>query len=133
MGYGRGGNYAIETKGGVHIGSIGLHYVIPENRKAHLGIMIGDKAHWSRGYGTDAMLTLLRFGFDEMNLHRIDLSVDADNAGAIACYRKCGFVEEGRLRRQRYVRGAYIDQLWMGILREEFHALHGSAPAREGR
>jgi RimJ/RimL family protein N-acetyltransferase len=125
MAFVSGGNYAIETKDGVHIGSVGFHYVNPENRKATLGIMIGDKAYWSKGYGTDAMLTLLRFGFDEMNLHRIDLSVDADNARAIACYRKCGFIEEGRLRDQRYSRGANHDQLWMGLLRQEFHALHG--------
>jgi len=128
--YGSGGNYAIETKEGVHIGSVGFHYANAENRKATLGIAIGDKNYWSKGYGTDAMLTLLRFGFDEMNLHRIDLSVDADNARAIACYRKCGFVEEGRLRDERYSRGEYRDQLWMGLLREEFHALHGPAPRR---
>lgn len=126
MAYGSGGNYAIETKDGVHLGGVGFHYVNPENRKATLGITIGDKRYWSKGYGTDAMLTLLRFGFDEMNLHRIDLSVDEDNARAIACYRKCGFVEEGRLRHHRYAHGGYRDQLWMGLLRDEFHALHGT-------
>lgn len=125
MTFGGDVNFAIETRDGRHIGSVGFHFVSPENRKATLGIMIGDKQFWSKGYGTDAMLTLLRFGFDEMNLHRIDLSVDADNARAIACYRKCGLVEEGRMRDHRYGRGAYRDQLWMGILRDEFHALHG--------
>jgi RimJ/RimL family protein N-acetyltransferase len=123
MSYGSGGNFAVETKDGTHIGSVGFHYVNPENRKATLGIVIGDKRFWSKGYGTDIMRTMLRFGFEEMNLRRIDLSVDADNARAIACYRKCGFVEEGRLREHRYARGAYSDQLWMGILREEFRKL----------
>jgi RimJ/RimL family protein N-acetyltransferase len=123
-------NYAIETKEGRHLGSVGFHYANPENRKATLGIMIGDKAFWSRGYGTDALLTLLRFGFDEMNLNRIDLSVDAENARAVACYRKCGFVEEGRLREHRYKRGAYVDQLWMGVLRDEFHAKFGEPASR---
>jgi RimJ/RimL family protein N-acetyltransferase len=132
MGFGpSGGNFAIETKEGVHIGSIGFHYVNPENRKATLGVVIGDKRYWSKGYGTDAMLTLLRFGFEEMNLHRIDLSVDEDNERGIACYRKCGFVEEGRLRQERYSRGGYRDQLWMGLLREEFRALHGGSATRE--
>jgi RimJ/RimL family protein N-acetyltransferase len=126
MGFGHsGGNFAIETKDGTHIGSIGFHYVNPENRKATLGVVIGDKRYWSKGYGTDAMLTLLAFGFEEMNLHRIDLSVDEDNERAIACYRKCGFVEEGRLRQERYSRGGYRDQLWMGLLRDEFRQLHG--------
>jgi RimJ/RimL family protein N-acetyltransferase len=88
--------------------------------------MIGDKAYWSKGYGTDAIVTFLRFAFEEMNLHRVDLTVDADNARAIACYRKCGFVEEARLRRARYGRGRYGDQLIMGMLSDEFSALWGT-------
>ena len=119
--------FAIETKDGVHIGNMGFHVVSPEDRNAHLGMMIGEKAYWSRGYGTDALMTMLRFAFDEMNLHRVDLSVDASNARGIACYRKCGFVEEGRMRDARYGGGGYEDQLIMGVLREEFEAI------REGR
>ncbi len=119
--------FAIETKDGVHIGGIDFHITIPENRKARLGVMIGDKAYWSRGYGTDAMLAMLRFGFDEMNLHRIDLTVDADNERATACYRKCGLTEEGRLRRVRFSGGRYVDQLVMGILRDEFYARRDTA------
>jgi RimJ/RimL family protein N-acetyltransferase len=122
--------FAIDTKEGVHIGGINFHVVRPENRSNRLGITIGDKAYWSKGYGTDAMLTFVRFGFDEMNLHRIDLTVDAENARAIACYRKCGFVEEGRLRQARYTRGAYGDQLIMSVLRDEFYGRWGAT--REG-
>ncbi len=121
-------HFAIETKGGVHIGSIGFHVAVPEDRKVRLGITIGEKAYWSRGYGADAMLTLMRFGFDEMNLHRIDLTVDEDNARARACYRRCGMVEEVRLRQERYAAGAYREQLVMAILRDEFYALHGRTP-----
>lgn len=121
MGYSNVG-FAIDTKDGVHIGSIDFHRASAEDRAARLGIMIGDKAHWSKGYGTDAMRTLLRFGFEEMNLNRIDLTVDERNARAIACYRKCGFVEEARLRQDRYAEGAYHDTLIMAILREEWVA-----------
>jgi RimJ/RimL family protein N-acetyltransferase len=117
--------FAVDTKDGVHIGGINFHVVRPENRNARLGIMIGDKAHWSQGYGTDAMLTLLRFGFDEMNLHRIDLTVDAENTRAIRCYEKCGFIEEGRLRDARYIGGQYGDQIVMSVLREEFYERWG--------
>lgn len=115
---------AIETiEEGRHIGSIGLHDVRPLSTKATLGIMIGDKSCWSQGYGTDAILTLLRFVFDEMNLHRVALEVHEENARAIACYHKCGFVEEGRLRDDRFRRGEYRDTLIMGILASEFRAL----------
>jgi RimJ/RimL family protein N-acetyltransferase len=116
---------AIETKDGVHIGNCGLHEGQPENRKASLGIMIGDKEYWSNGYGSDAIVTLLRFGFHEMNLNRVWLHVYDFNERAQACYRKVGFVEEGRLRQNAYQQGRYIDTITMGILRQEFDALHG--------
>jgi RimJ/RimL family protein N-acetyltransferase len=112
--------FAIETKDGTHIGNINFHEMSAEQRRAHLGVTIGDKAYWSKGYGTDAMRTFLRFAFDELNLHRVDLTVDADNARAIACYRKCEFVEEVRMRRARFVRGEWVDQLVMAVLREEW-------------
>jgi RimJ/RimL family protein N-acetyltransferase len=121
--------FAIDTREGVHIGGINFHVVRPENRNARLGIMIGDKSYWSQGYGTDAMLTFLRFGFDEMNLRRIDLTVDAENARAIRCYEKCGFLLEGRQREARYQQGHYGDQLVMSVLRDEFYERWGRTPS----
>jgi RimJ/RimL family protein N-acetyltransferase len=119
---------AIETLAeGRHIGSVGLHQVSAETRKAGFGIMIGDKECWNRGYGTDATLIILRFAFDEMNLNRVWLEVHDDNARAIACYRKCGFVEEGRLRQHRFKGGAYHDTIVMGVLASEFEALQPRA------
>ena len=120
---------AIETKDGVHIGNCVLHEGQPENRKASLGIMIGDKDFWSNGYGTDVIYTLLRFGFHEMNLNRVWLHVFAFNERAVACYKKCGFVVEGTLRQNAYQDGHYIDTITMGILRSEFDALHGGPPS----
>lgn len=124
-GFEHGVGLAIETKDGTHIGNIDLMRVRPEDRKAGLGIMIGERDYWSNGYGTDAIVVLLRFAFDEMNLHRVWLTVDACNERAVACYRKCGFQEEARLRQDRYTRGRYWDTLFMGILHTEFDALHG--------
>lgn len=118
--------FAIETKDGIHIGGLNFHRTAPEDRKALLGISIGDKAYWSRGYGTDAIVTLLRFAFDEMNLHRVELTVRAPNERARACYRKCGFVDEVLMRQAVYAHGAYIDEYVMAVLRDEFYALHGA-------
>lgn len=116
---------AIDTKDGVHIGNCGLHDGQPENRKASLGILIGNKDYWSSGYGTDAIVTLLRFAFHQMNLNRVWLDVYEFNERAQACYKKCGFVGEGRLRQNIYQEGRYWDTITMGILRSEFDALHG--------
>ena len=115
----------IETKDGVHIGNIGLHTAIVEDGHAELWIIIGDKTYWSKGFGADAITTLLRFAFHEMNLNRVYLYTHEANARAVACYRTCGFVEEGRLRQHRFRHGQYWDVLLMGILRDEFEALHG--------
>ena len=109
--------FAIETKDGTHIGNISLHDASPENRGAGLGMLIGEKAYWSKGYGSDALRTLLRFAFEEMNLHRVELDVYDFNARGIASYRKCGFVEEGRRRHARYQDGAYCDVVKMSVLR----------------
>jgi RimJ/RimL family protein N-acetyltransferase len=87
-----------------------------------LGIVIGEKNQWGKGYGQDAIRTLLTFVFGEMNLNRIYLRVYADHALAINAYRKCGFVEEGRLRQDVYSEGRYHDMLVMGILKQEFLA-----------
>lgn len=120
---------AIETKDGAHIGNCGLHEGQPENRKASLGIMIGEKDYWSNGYGSDAIITLLRFGFYEMGLNRVWLHVYAFNERAIACYKKVGFVVEGTLRQNAYQEGKFIDTVTMGILRSEFDQLHGGPPS----
>ena len=117
--------FAIETKEGRHIGNIDLRAVQPENRASMLGVMIGERDCWSQGYGADAIQTLLGFAFDEMNLNRVELHVFAKNERAIACYLKCGFVEEVRLRQAIYKRGVYADQLVMGVLRDEFEASRG--------
>ncbi len=118
---------AIETKEGAHIGNCGLHRASPENRSAELGILIGDKSFWSSGYGTDAVLTLLHFAFDQMNLHKVALGVFEFNERAQACYRKCGFVVEGRNREDYFQDGRYWDIIRMSVLRREFEALHGIA------
>jgi len=116
-----------------HIGFMGLHKVSPEDRHADLGIMIGDKSFWERGYGTDAMLTLVRFAFDGMNLNKVKLGVFDGNDRAHAVYRKCGFVEDGRLRQEYYQDGRYWDVIQMSVLRDEFYALHGVTGAQTAR
>lgn len=114
--------FAIETKDGRHIGNCGLHDASPENRGATLGVFIGERECWGKGYGTDAVRTLVRFGFEEMNLNRVELHVFHFNERAMASYRKCGFVEEGRLRQHIYQEGVYHDLVVMAVLRDEWEA-----------
>ena len=112
--------FAIETESGQHIGNLGLMGINWKDRSAELGIVIGDKSQWGKGYGQDAIRTLLGFVFGEMNLNRVSLHVYAHHTRAINTYRRCGFVEEGRLREAVYAEGQYHDLLVMSILRREF-------------
>jgi RimJ/RimL family protein N-acetyltransferase len=113
---------AIETSEVFHIGNIDLHQIDWKNRHAELGITIGEKAYWNQGYGTDAICSMLKLAFREMNMHRIQLRVDADNARAIRCYIKAGFKKEGTLRDAVFREGKYIDQHIMSILQQEFES-----------
>jgi RimJ/RimL family protein N-acetyltransferase len=113
--------FTIETKDDeARIGNVSLFNINWKDRHAELGITIGNKACWNRGYGTDAMRTMLGLAFDEMNLHRVVLRVHADNARAIRAYEKVGFQHEGVLRESVFREGVYYDMVLMGILDEEF-------------
>jgi RimJ/RimL family protein N-acetyltransferase len=102
-----------------HIGTTGFHQVDWKNRTAELGIVIGDKEWWGRGYGTDAVRALARWALDELALNRLWLRVYEDNARAIHSYEKVGFKVEGRLRQDRFHGGRYFDTVVMGLLRDE--------------
>lgn len=105
-------------EGDRHIGNCGLHRISWLDRFAELGIVIGEPDCWGKGYGTEAVRLLLDYAFRVLNLNRVELHVFATNERAIRSYRKVGFQEEGRLRKRRFVQGAYVDELVMAILRE---------------
>jgi RimJ/RimL family protein N-acetyltransferase len=111
--------FAIEADGKC-IGRCGLHGIDPNARHAELGIGIGDKDYWDRGYGRDAVRLLLGYAFRVRNLRRVWLEVHAANDRAIRSYRACGFVEEGRLREHVWLNGLYVDNVLMGVLRDEW-------------
>jgi len=106
--------------GNVLIGHISLHNIDHLNRHAFLGIVIGEEAHRSKGYGTEAVRLVLDYGFKSLNLHNIMLSVHEDNYAGIACYKKVGFREAGRRREWFFKDGEYVDVLYMDILAREF-------------
>jgi RimJ/RimL family protein N-acetyltransferase len=92
------------------------------NRAAMLGIVIGEKAFWGKGYGTDATRLLLEYAFTLLNLNSVMLGVFAFNERAIACYRRVGFREIGRRRQARIIGGQKHDAILMDIPAEEFES-----------
>jgi RimJ/RimL family protein N-acetyltransferase len=113
----------IEIKGGDGwrlIGNCGIFDINWRARSAEVGLFIGDKSCWNKGYGTEVMRLLLRHGFGTLNLNRIFLRVDAENLGGIRTYEKAGFVHEARLRESDFREGKYCDDLIMSVLRSEW-------------
>ena len=110
--------FAIEAEGEL-VGDCGLHDVDKHNRTCEVGIVIG-KQYWSQGYGQEALRLLVDYAFRHHNMHRVALEVLADEPRAVTCYRKVGFIEEGRLRKRDWAEGEYHDVLVMSILDEEW-------------
>lgn len=109
------------------IGTIGLEDIHWAFGEAWVGIGIGEEADWGKGYGTDAMNIILRFAFQELNLHRVSLNVFQFNERAIRSYEKLGFQTEGRVRQWMQRDGVRYDLIYMGILNHEWQALQEAA------
>lgn len=113
--------FAIIAKdAGIHIGNIKLGGINFFHRYANLGIMIGDKKYWSKGYAVEACRSLLRYAFRELNLNKITLGVYAAHLAAIRAYQKAGFKIEGRFKKMLNLEGKYVDKIVMGISCDEF-------------
>ena len=102
------------------IGTCSFHEIDWRIRKAEVGIVIGEKGYWNKGYGTETMRLLLKHGFNTLNLNRIALRVFSNNPRAIRSYEKAGFVVDGHLRQAEYKDGQYFDEIIMSVLREEW-------------
>lgn len=113
-------HFAIDTRDGVHIGSVGLNDVNKRDGFAVFGIVIGDKRYWGKRYGREAMRLILDYGFRRLKLHRIELDVYDYNARGIKLYRRLGFKVEGKKRERVRWSGRYYDVFQMGLLRPEW-------------
>jgi RimJ/RimL family protein N-acetyltransferase len=120
--------FAIETLADppVLVGNIHLWGARPKDRCGTLGIALG-REYIGRGYGTDATRVIVDYGFREMGLHRIQLSVAPFNPAGIRAYQKAGFVEEGRYRESVMHDGRWYDEVLMSVLDHEWLARRPSA------
>jgi RimJ/RimL family protein N-acetyltransferase len=101
------------------IGMCVLHAIDHFSRRCELGIAIG-RDFWGKGFGQDAVRTLVDYAFEHLNMNKVALRVRADDPRALGAYLKVGFVEEGRLRQHDWVGGAYHDSLVMSVLQEDW-------------
>lgn len=109
----------INAKGEI-IGESVINEIDLDHRTAHFRIAIFQSKNCGQGVGSEATKMTLQFGFETLNLHRIELEVFSFNERAYRAYRRVGFVEEGRKRDAIYIRGQYHDVIMMGILQHEY-------------
>ena len=119
--------WAVEA-GGALVGHATVHAIDHADRRARFAIGLFSPDQMSRGTGKTATRLALRHAFGSLRLHRVDLRVLAFNAAAIACYRRCGFVEEGRERETCLMADQWYDDLVMAVLDREFHVADAALP-----
>lgn len=105
-----------ESGTGRAVGSVYIRDIDPVHHKAEYGIFIGEDDARGKGYGTAAAKLMIRYSFEELELHRLFLRVYAENEQAIRSYEKAGFVKEAYLHDDVFVNGRYRDIVLMGIL-----------------
>ncbi|WP_339247391.1 GNAT family protein [Paenibacillus sp. FSL R10-2796] len=106
------------------IGEVVLNEIDPDNRSANIRIGICGQEHRGKGYGTEAMTQMLRYGFETLKLHRIHLGVYTFNPRAVHVYEKLGFQRDGVERDALYVDGEFHNMILMSMLEEEFRSLY---------
>lgn len=102
------------------IGTMGFHHIDWVHRTATTGALIGDKAYWGKGYGTDAKMILLNFGFNTLGLRKINSSVYEFNKRSLQYSLHCGYKIEGRKKAQHFVKGRYRDEILLGLFKRDW-------------
>ncbi len=115
-------NWIIEYDGSC-IGAAGFHNISKNDNCATYRIGIFDPNMHSKGIGTEATKLLLKYGFETMKWHRIDLKVLDYNVRGVRCYEKCGFKKDGILRENALIMGNYYSDIVMSILDFEYFSL----------
>lgn len=109
-------HFSIYKTDGKHIGGAQLKSIDWRNRNAELGIFIGSKEEWGKGYCSQATDLLVKYAFGTLNLHRVWLRVDSENIAAVSCYEKVGFIKEGVFTEEVYRDQRYHDSIVMSII-----------------
>lgn len=118
--------YVIEEKSsGKAIGwcSIRYHAWARKYHNADLGLCIGEKDKWGKGYGTEVTRLLLREAFEQLNLHKVGWWTFAENKASIALAEKLGFKEEGRLRDHHFFNNQFHDAVILGLQKSQYDSI----------
>lgn len=102
-----------------HIGNVKLGPINWIHRFASIGIVIGDKSSWRKGYATETIQLITQYAFNKLNLHKVTAGAYASNPGAIKAFEKAGFEREGILKKHYFFKGKHVDAILLGKTNEE--------------
>ena len=108
----------VEKQSGKHIGNIKIAHIHPVHRHADVGIIVGDRACWGKGYAAESLRLVAGYARESLQLHKLTAGIYANNLGSIQAFLKAGFAKEGRFARHWLCDGEYVDGLQMGLLLE---------------
>lgn len=105
-----------------HIGNVGLHHIDWVHRSAELGVVLGERAFWGKGYGKQSWSLITQYGFETLNLHRIYAVVMKGNVSSQKCAEAAGFKREGLIREVFFKNGRYLDIIYYNLLKKEWES-----------
>jgi RimJ/RimL family protein N-acetyltransferase len=112
--------FGVQTKDRTPSGYMGINWLLAHHRLAMLGASIGEPEYWGNGYGTDALLLLVDYAFDELDIRKIWLGTMSLNARVMRQMEKVGFTLEVRRRKGFYADGVWYDELIYSLFREDW-------------
>lgn len=112
--------FGIRAKDGNPIGTFALMHLRAHSRMAEVGAGIGNPDYWGGGFGSDAMLLIVEYAFNWLDLNRLWLLTSGRNTRAQRQVEKCGYTFEGRRRDLEYIDGAYADYVYYGLMHDEW-------------
>lgn len=104
-----------------HIGNIKLGPIQWIHRLADIGLLIGEKDYWGKGYATEAIQLVSDYAFNVLNLHKVAAGCYGPNEGSARAFQKAGFVVEGVRKEQFYTNGSYVDDILLGLIRPDWN------------
>lgn len=110
-----------DAHAGRPIGQCTLFGIFRPSRRAEIGYSLAESA-WGQGYATEACAELVRHGFEDLDLNRIEADIDPRNEPSAGVLRRLGFVQEGLMRERWIVAGEVSDTAFFGLLRSDWLA-----------
>lgn len=114
----------VENDEEILVGNCDIRIHNPFVGDANIGIVIGEEIGRDKGLGTKVLKLLVKYGFEELNLHRMNLTLNSDNVRALKCYQNAGFVECGRGHETHFSKGHYTDTIYMEYLAKDYFQHH---------